>query len=107
MLCPAEQCFQLLQADIIHLKCFRELSCCCRLEVEWLMPKTSVHTSCKCSVCFCRVEMCSEVHAQQCASAFSGVLKGTAVPGSLANSKMVLDAPFLISLVLQLRFPHW
>lgn len=51
--------------------------------------------------------MCSEVHAQQCASAFSGVLKGTAVPGSLANSKMVLDAPFLISLVLQLRFPHW
>lgn len=71
------------------------------------MPKTSVHTICKCSVRLCRAQMCSEVHAQQCASAFPGVLKRTAIPGSQADSKIVLDATFLVSLVLQLCFPHW
>lgn len=60
------------------------------------MPRRSVHTTCKCSVRFCRAWMCSEVHAQQCASAFAGVLKETALPGSLASSKVLLDASSLL-----------
>lgn len=66
------------------------------------MPRRSVHTTCKCSVCFCRAWMCSEVHAQQCASAFAGVLKETAVPGSLASSKVLLDASSPARVVLAL-----
>jgi len=36
--------------------------------------------------------MCSEVQAQRCASAFAGVLKGAALPRSLASFKVGLDA---------------
>lgn len=64
------------------------------------MPESSVHTTCKCPVCFCRAGMCSEVEAQQCASAFTGMLKGTALLRSLAGFKVGLDAssnPFLWS----------
>ena len=64
------------------------------------MPESSGHTTCKCSMYFCRAGMRSEVEAQQCASAFAGMLKGTALPTNLTSFKVGVGAsshPFLWS----------